>query len=83
MNYWIYRRHKRQTCRKINSLLLKFVGQKVRPIDVLFAKMRDLVFQYFLDHDEELKYFGNEDPFDYAFEIEEQAGYVTNVIFQP
>lgn len=69
--------------RLINGLLVRFVGHKINPVDVLFVELRKVVLQYFIDNPEDLKYFTtNNDPFDYTFEVEEQAGHVTNIEFQ-
>ncbi len=82
INFWTQHKGKRLAIREINGQLEKFVGRKANPIDELFVAMRKVVHKHFKKHPEQLKYFSeNEEPFDYTFEVEEQAGFVTDVNF--
>ena len=83
LNYWTTRRGKRLATRKINGLLIKFIGHKVQPLDDLFTAMRKVVIKYFRQNPDQLKFFSDgNDPFDYNFEVEERNGIVTSVDFQ-
>lgn len=83
INYWTNRKGKRIVTRNINVLLTKFIGQKLNPVDGLFINMKKVVDKYFNSNPQHLKYFLNgSDPFDYNFEVEEKAGYITKCYFQ-
>ena len=80
-NFWCKYREKRYVKLLIDRELRKFIGRKLHPRDELIANMKKVVFKYFKKNPESIKHFVsiNHLTFDFHFEIEEQAGYVTNV----
>lgn len=81
-NHWLHLKGKKNTIQEINSLLEKFIGYNINPLDVLFIDMRNEIIKFFQKYHDKLKYFTDgTEPFDYNFDVDEKNGEVANVTF--
>lgn len=83
INHWLSQRNRKNTIREINGLLLKFIGRKIDPIQIIYQDMQHTLINFLKNNPKKLDFLTNDvKNFKYRFEIKDQGGFITEVSFE-